>query len=89
MRWPFPGLSIAGFSNSSNAGIVFSTLKPFEERKSPQLSAGAIAMSLNQKYGVIQDAFIAMFPPPPVQGLGVSAASSCRSRIAPDAVMRP
>ena len=57
--------------NSSNAGIVFSTLKPFEERKSPRLSAGAIAMSLNQKYGVIQDAFIAMFPPPPVQGLGV------------------
>jgi multidrug efflux pump len=67
----FPGLSIAGFSNSSNAGIVFSTLKPFEERKGPELSAGAIAMSLNQKYAVIQDAFIAMFPPPPVQGLGV------------------
>ena len=67
----FPGLSIAGFRNSSNAGIVFSTLKPFEERKSPQLSAAAIAMSLNQKYGAIQDAFIAMFPPPPVQGLGV------------------
>ena len=67
----FPGLSIAGFSNSSNAGIVFSTLKPFEERESPQLSAGAIAMSLNLKYAVIQDAFIAIFPPPPVQGLGV------------------
>jgi multidrug efflux pump len=67
----FPGLSIAGFSNSSNAGIVFSTLKPFEERKDPGLSAGAIAMSLNKKYAGIQDAFIAMFPPPPVQGLGV------------------
>ncbi|HSI41899.1 MAG TPA: multidrug efflux RND transporter permease subunit [Xanthobacteraceae bacterium] len=67
----FPGLSIAGFSNSSNAGIVFSVLKPFEERQDPSLSAGAIAMSLNQKYGVISDAFIAMFPPPPVQGLGV------------------
>jgi multidrug efflux pump len=67
----FPGLSIAGFSNSSNAGIVFSTLKPFEERKDPSLSAGAIAQSLNQKYASIQDAFIAMFPPPPVQGLGV------------------
>ncbi|WAC27465.1 efflux RND transporter permease subunit [Ancylobacter sp. SL191] len=67
----FPGLSIAGFSNSSNAGIVFSVLKPFEERTTPELSAGAIAMSLNQKYGAIQDAFIAMFPPPPVQGLGV------------------
>jgi multidrug efflux pump len=67
----FPGLSIAGFSTSSNAGIVFSTLKPFEERKGPGLSAGAIAMSLNRKYAAIQDAFIAMFPPPPVQGLGV------------------
>ena len=67
----FPGLSIAGFSNSSNSGIVFSTLKPFEERRDPSLSAGAIAMSLNKKYGAIQDAFIAMFPPPPVQGLGV------------------
>jgi multidrug efflux pump len=67
----FPGLSIAGFSNSSNAGIVFSTLKGFEERKDPSLSAGAIAMSLNGKYAAIQDAFIAMFPPPPVQGIGV------------------
>ncbi|GAB4069851.1 efflux RND transporter permease subunit [Ancylobacter sonchi] len=67
----FPGLSIAGFSNSSSAGIVFSVLKPFEERKDPSLSAGAIAMSLNRKYAAIQDAFIAMFPPPPVQGLGV------------------
>ncbi|MCK0207639.1 efflux RND transporter permease subunit [Starkeya koreensis] len=67
----FPGLSIAGFSNSSSAGIVFSVLDPFEERKSPELSAAAIAASLNQKYGVIKDAYIVMFPPPPVQGLGV------------------
>ncbi|MCK0198655.1 efflux RND transporter permease subunit [Ancylobacter sp. 6x-1] len=67
----FPGLSIAGFSNSSNAGIVFSVLKPFDERRDPSLSAGAIAMALNQKYASIKDAFIAMFPPPPVQGLGV------------------
>ena len=28
----FPGLSINGFTNSSNAGIVFVTLKPFDER---------------------------------------------------------
>ncbi|PKA41464.1 efflux RND transporter permease subunit [Rhizobium sullae] len=68
----FPGLSINGFTNSSNAGIVFVTLKDFEERKSPALSGGAIAMSLNQKFGVIQDAFIAMFPPPPVNGLGTT-----------------
>ncbi|KQV83791.1 efflux RND transporter permease subunit [Rhizobium sp. Root1220] len=68
----FPGLSINGFTNSSNAGIVFVTLKDFDERKSPALSGGAIAMSLNQKFGAIQDAFIAMFPPPPVNGLGTT-----------------
>ncbi|MBB2970225.1 efflux RND transporter permease subunit [Mesorhizobium sp. RMAD-H1] len=66
----FPGLSINGFTNSSNAGIVFVMLKPFEERKTPELSGNAIAMQLNQKFAGIQDAFIAMFPPPPVMGLG-------------------
>ncbi|MCK1383459.1 multidrug efflux RND transporter permease subunit [Bradyrhizobium sp. 21] len=66
----FPGLSISGFTNSSNAGIVFSTLKPFDERKDPALSGNAIAADLNKKYAGIQEAFIAMFPPPPVNGLG-------------------
>jgi multidrug efflux pump len=66
----FPGLSINGFTNSSNAGIVFAVLKPFEERKTPELSGFAIAGQLNQKYAGIKDAFIAMFPPPAVAGLG-------------------
>ncbi|WP_454917956.1 efflux RND transporter permease subunit [Xanthobacter sediminis] len=66
----FPGLSINGFTNSSNAGIVFVTLKPFEERKDPSLSGAAIAASLNAQFAGIKDAFIAMFPPPPVSGLG-------------------
>jgi multidrug efflux pump len=66
----FPGLSINGFTNSSNAGIVFATLTPFEERKSPALSGGAIAGSLNRQFASIQDAFIVIFPPPPVPGMG-------------------
>jgi len=66
----FPGLSINGFTNSPNSGIVFVTLKPFDQRKSKDLSAAAIAAALNQQYGKIQDAFIAVFPPPPVMGLG-------------------
>jgi multidrug efflux pump len=66
----FPGLSINGFTNSTNSGIVFVGLKPFEERRSADLSAGAIAGALNQKFGAIQDAYIAVFPPPPVMGLG-------------------
>jgi multidrug efflux pump len=66
----FPGLSINGFTNSPNAGIVFVTLKPFDERKEASESAGAIAGALNGKFGSIQEAYMAIFPPPPVQGLG-------------------
>ena len=68
----FPGLSINGFTNSSNAGIVFVTLKPFAERKDKAMSGGAIAGQLNQQFAAINDAFIAIFPPPPVQGLGTT-----------------
>ena len=68
----FPGLSINGFTNSSNSGIVFATLKPFEERKRADQSGGAVAGQLNEAFGSIQDAFIVMFPPPPVQGLGTT-----------------
>lgn len=66
----FPGLSINGFINSPSAGIVFVSLKPFEERKSKELSGIAISQKLQQKFGGMKDAFIAIFPPPPVQGLG-------------------
>jgi multidrug efflux pump len=66
----FPGLSINGFTNSPNSGIVFTPLKPFDERSDPSLSAAAIAAELNAQFGEIQDAYIAIFPPPPVQGLG-------------------
>jgi multidrug efflux pump len=66
----FPGLSINGFTNSPNSGIVFVTLKPFDERKLASESAGAIAGALNGQFGSIQEAYMAIFPPPPVQGLG-------------------
>ncbi|MES2953867.1 MAG: efflux RND transporter permease subunit [Pseudomonadota bacterium] len=68
----FPGLSINGFTNSSNSGIVFATLKPFAERKNADQSGGAVAGQLNGAFSSIQDAFIVMFPPPPVEGLGTT-----------------
>jgi hydrophobe/amphiphile efflux-1 (HAE1) family protein len=66
----FPGLSINGFVNASNAGIIFLSLAPFEEREAKELHGPAIAGALNQKFAAIQDAFVAVFPPPAVMGLG-------------------
>ncbi len=67
----FPGLSVNGFVNASNTGIAFVALKPAAERAGkPGLDANTIVQELNQRFGGIQDAFVAIFPPPPVQGLG-------------------
>src|SRR5947207_7091248 len=66
----FPGLSISSFGPKPNAGIIFFGLKPFEERKSKELKSNAILMALNQKFSTIQEGFVAVFPPPAVNGLG-------------------
>jgi hydrophobe/amphiphile efflux-1 (HAE1) family protein len=66
----FAGVNANGFAPSSSSALVFFPLKDFSERSSPELSAGAIAGALNQKFHGIQDAYIAVFPPPPVIGLG-------------------
>jgi multidrug efflux pump len=65
----FPGLSINGFINSPSAGIVFETLKPFDQRGSAD-SGMAVAQRLQAKFAGVNGAIIAIFPPPPVQGLG-------------------
>jgi multidrug efflux pump len=66
----FPGLSINGFVNSPNSGIVFAVLDSFDKRRDPSMSANALAKKLNQEFAVITEGNIAVFPPPAVQGLG-------------------
>jgi multidrug efflux pump len=68
----FPGLSINGFTNAPNAGIVFTGLKPFDQRTKPSESAEAIAAEINKRMGAIEGAFVMVLPPPPVNGLGTT-----------------
>ena len=68
----FAGLSINGFATVPNAAIMFVMLDPFEQRTTEQLSANAIAGALNQKLMSIDEGFTAVFPPPPVPGLGAT-----------------
>ena len=66
----FSGMSVNGYTASSSSGLVFFTLDSFEKRRSKNLSAKAIAATLNAKLGSIQDAYVVVFPAPPVMGLG-------------------
>jgi multidrug efflux pump len=67
----FPGLSINNFVNTPNAGIAFVALNDFSgKEQTPKRSAWEIAAALNRKFAAIQDAYIAVFPPPAIQGLG-------------------
>ncbi|OON60306.1 multidrug efflux RND transporter permease subunit [Massilia sp. KIM] len=68
----FPGLSINGFTNAPNAGIVFASLESFDKRTGKEQSAEAIAAELNKRMKSVQDAFILVLPPPPVSGLGTT-----------------
>jgi len=66
----FPGLSIAGFTNSPSSALVFFTLDDFDKRESSELYGLSIANRLNAAFASIQEAHIVVFPPPAVQGLG-------------------
>jgi multidrug efflux pump len=67
----FPGFSVNGFVNAPNTGVAFAALRDFEDPNFEKTrSAAEIAASLNQKFAQIQDAYIAIFEPPPIQGLG-------------------
>ena len=65
------GFSGATFTNAPNAGAIFVTLEPFEERaKDPRKSAGAIQGELFKRLAVINEGFLIVVAPPPVSGIG-------------------
>jgi multidrug efflux pump len=66
-----PGYSIVLSTNLSNVGGMFVILKPFEERKgNSSVSAPAVMSQLRQRFQKIQEAKVAVFGAPPVDGLG-------------------
>jgi multidrug efflux pump len=62
-----------GFSGQGqNIGIAFVKLKPFDERKSPNLSASAVAGRAMMAFSQIKDGQVFALAPPMVPGLGNS-----------------
>lgn len=66
----FAGLDGTSFSAASNAATMFIRLDEFDERKTPEMAASALAGALSGATGVIEEATIFMIAPPAVQGLG-------------------
>jgi multidrug efflux pump len=68
--------SVLGFSfagGGQNAGMAFVHLKDWDVRKSPELSASAVAGRAMAKFSQIKGALVFAFAPPPVTELGTSA----------------
>jgi hydrophobe/amphiphile efflux-1 (HAE1) family protein len=67
------GFSGATFTQAPNSGAVFLVLEPFDVRgRDPSKSAAAIQQELQRRLSVIQEAFVIVILPPPVQGIGTA-----------------
>jgi hydrophobe/amphiphile efflux-1 (HAE1) family protein len=66
----FAGMSTTTVNASSSSAMSFYKLDEFSNRTSPELGIMGLAGTLQQKFGALQEAYIGVFPPPPVQGMG-------------------
>ncbi|MBI56254.1 MAG: multidrug efflux RND transporter permease subunit [Alcanivorax sp.] len=63
----FPGLNALQFTNTSNTGLAFLPLEPFEDR---DRSAADINAEIAQRIGALKEGIAFSFMPPAIQGLG-------------------
>ncbi|MGJ0483515.1 MAG: efflux RND transporter permease subunit [Methylomicrobium sp.] len=66
----YAGFSILSGSSQSNVATMFARLDDFEKRAGrPELYADAVVKKLQQRLAAVQDAYIAVFAPPPIRGM--------------------
>ena len=67
------GFSILSRANSSAAGLMFVTLKPFAERAGKDnLSLKAISGKISAEFAKVQEGIAMAIPPPPIRGIGTA-----------------
>jgi HAE1 family hydrophobic/amphiphilic exporter-1 len=64
------GMNILNSLNFPNCALMFVGLEPWEERKSPELHASALAREWTKKFAAIPGATAFAFGPPPLPGYG-------------------
>ena len=63
-------MNILNSLNFPNAALMFVGLEPWEERKTPELHASALAREWTRKFAAIPGARAFAFGPPPLPGYG-------------------
>jgi HAE1 family hydrophobic/amphiphilic exporter-1 len=66
----FAGFDGATFTNAPNAGVIFVTLKPFDERVQAGFVTANILNDLRGQMQALREAFVLVIPPPSVPGIG-------------------
>jgi HAE1 family hydrophobic/amphiphilic exporter-1 len=66
----FVGFDGATFTNAPNTGVVFASLKPFEERTALGVTGNGILADLQGRLMGDSDAQVLVLPPPSVPGIG-------------------
>ena len=67
------GYSLIDQQNKTNRGLLFVSLKDFDKRKEPALSAPALIQAAARDYAGIKDGLVFPLNPPAIPGLGVTA----------------
>lgn len=68
----FAGFDILSGANRGNTGVTFITLKPWNERKAPELSAQAVVGDVFQKGMMVPEGLVLAFNPPPISGMSAT-----------------
>ena len=69
----FDGYSLIDQQMKTNRGLLFVSLKDFEERKSEELSAPAVIQAAARNFANIKEGRVIPLNPPAIPGLGVTA----------------
>ena len=69
----FDGYSLIDQQMKTNRGLLFVSLKDFEERKSEELSAPAVIQAAARNFADIKEGRVIPLNPPAIPGLGVTA----------------
>jgi len=67
------GYSLIDSQNKTNYGVLFVSLKDYEERKGPDMSADAVIATARREFRTLLGGLVVPVNPPAIPGLGITA----------------